>query len=90
MSQCKRFRVSGHVQGVFFRASTQQLARRLGVTGWVRNTADGAVEILACGTAEQLQTLDAWLWHGPPSARVSKVTSEPDAETLPPEEFSVR
>lgn len=90
MSQCKRFRVAGHVQGVFFRATTQQQARRLGITGWVRNSADGGVEILACGTAEQLQALNAWLWRGPPSARVSKVTSELDEETPPPEGFSVR
>jgi acylphosphatase len=89
VSQCKRFRVAGRVQGVFFRASTQQQARLLGVTGWVRNTEDGAVEILACGSAEQLEALSAWLWRGPPSARVSKVTSEADAQ-VPPEDFSVR
>lgn len=90
MSQCKRYRVAGHVQGVFFRASTRQEARRLGITGWVRNTPDGAVELLACGSAEQLQKLNAWLWRGPPSAKVSKVTSEPDEDTAPPQDFSVR
>lgn len=78
--QCVFFRVSGQVQGVFYRASTQQRARALGLTGWVRNTEDGNVELLACGTSAQLEVLERWLWQGPPAARVSQVSHA--AQTL--------
>lgn len=90
MIKCKRYRVQGHVQGVFFRASTQQQARRLGVTGWVRNTPAGDVELLACGDAEQLHLLANWLWRGPPMARVIKVTCELIEDAESPLDFSVR
>ena len=70
---CVGFRVSGRVQGVYYRGATQETARRLGLTGWVRNREDGDVELLACGTRAQLETLERWLWQGPPSARVSGV-----------------
>lgn len=90
MSLCKHYLVSGHVQGVFFRACTQEEARRLGLTGWVRNTPDGAVELLACGDAEQLHQLNVWLWKGPPSAKVTKVVSELVEDGIPPKGFTVR
>ena len=75
---CKHYKVSGHVQGVFYRSSTQKEAQRLGLSGWVRNLADGRVEAVACGTAEQLATLEVWLHHGPPMAHVDnvKITNE--------------
>ncbi len=73
MSQCKQFLVSGRVQGVFFRASTQDKARVLMLTGWVRNSADGNVELVACGEPQQLQAFEDWLWQGPGSAMVSDV-----------------
>ena len=72
--QCVFFRVSGQVQGVFYRASTQQQARALGLTGWVRNSEDGNVELLACGTSAQLEILERWLWQGPTAARVTQVS----------------
>ena len=72
--QCVFFRVSGQVQGVFYRASTQQRARALGLTGWVRNTEDGNVELLACGTSAQLEILERWLWQGPSAACVTQVS----------------
>jgi acylphosphatase len=70
----KRYIVEGHVQGVFFRASTQEAAQALGVTGWVRNLPDGSVEVFATGTDESLTELQQWLFQGPPNARVANVT----------------
>lgn len=65
--------VSGRVQGVWFRASTQKEAQKLNVTGWVRNLPDGRVEVLACGTRDQVELLKIWLQHGPPHADVTDV-----------------
>ncbi len=70
---CAHFIVRGLVQGVFFRASTEATARRLGLSGWVRNSANGDVELIACGTMSQLDDLEKWLWQGPPSASVTGV-----------------
>src|SRR3989344_6073814 len=58
----------------FYRAATQETARRLGLGGWVRNCADGNVELVACGDAAKLKELEQWLWQGPPHARVAQVT----------------
>jgi len=77
--RARRFIVRGVVQGVFFRAATQQTAQRLGLTGWVRNRDDGSVELLACGGLSQLDELERWLWQGPPRARVEEVIPS-DAE----------
>jgi acylphosphatase len=66
--------ISGRVQGVFYRASTQKKAHELALTGWVRNLANGNVELMAFGTEEQLRTLHNWLWQGPPAAQVADVT----------------
>jgi len=68
-----RFTVAGRVQGVFFRQSTADLARRLGLAGWVRNLPDGRVEGLACGAVAALQQLRDWLQYGTPAARVDAV-----------------
>lgn len=59
---CLRCTVSGRVQGVFYRASTRHAALDLGVVGWVRNLADGSVEVLACGDAAAVEKLREWLW----------------------------
>ena len=69
-------RIHGQVQGVFFRASTEVEARRLGLTGWVRNCPDGAVEVVAEGPRAQLEHLVAWCRHGPPRAQVDHVEIE--------------
>ncbi len=74
---CRRFVVSGRVQGVFFRAATRNEAQRLGLTGWVRNRDDGTVEVVACGGEQELGKFESWLWQGPPNARVASVTREP-------------
>jgi len=70
---CAHFRVRGHVQGVFYRASTETVALRLGLSGWVRNSENGDVELVACGGAQKLDELERWLWQGPAGARVSAV-----------------
>jgi acylphosphatase len=74
---CAHFRVRGQVQGVFFRASTEAVARRLALSGWVRNCENGDVELAACGTATQLDELEKWLWQGPARARVTAVERAP-------------
>lgn len=65
--------VYGRVQGVFFRATTQERAQLLGVTGWVRNRRDRSVHVVAEGEGAELQQLLQFLHDGPPQARVTSV-----------------
>lgn len=77
----RQIRVSGRVQGVGYRASLRDEARRRGVNGWVRNRSDGSVEALLQGTPEAVEALLAWARRGPPGARVSDLAaSAADAE----------
>jgi len=70
-----RFVVKGRVQGVFFRQSTREQALRLGLDGWVRNRADGAVEGEVGGDdAAALEGFRTWLRGGPPRAQVSDLS----------------
>ena len=78
-SACRRFFVSGRVQGVFFRASTAREAQRLDLRGWAKNLADGRVEVLAAGPPAALDALERWLHDGPPAAAVASVTAVPAA-----------
>lgn len=82
----RRYFVSGQVQGVGFRHWTVGRARQHGLVGWVRNRRDGQVEVLACGTLSALAKLEAELWGGPVSARVTKVetgtTSDAEVESV--------
>lgn len=71
-----RCRITGRVQGVYFRASTAERAHELGLAGWVENCADGSVEVAAAGPAEAVAELVRWLWSGPPAARVASVRTE--------------
>ena len=73
ISQACRYVVRGRVQGVGFRWFVEAEAHRLGIAGWVRNNADGSVEVLAQGSSEQLAALHARLRQGPRSARVDDV-----------------
>jgi acylphosphatase len=82
--------VTGRVQGVFFRASTRDEGRRLGVTGWVRNLPDGRVEVLAEGSEPELLRLASWCRMGPPGARVEGVELSWSAPTGEYRDFSVR
>jgi acylphosphatase len=69
--------VFGDVQGVFFRAGARSEALRIGgITGWVRNIPEGAVELTAEGEKEKLESLLEWCSHGPEGASVGKVESE--------------
>jgi acylphosphatase len=72
-----RFFVRGKVQGVWFRASTREQARALGVRGHARNLDDGRVEVLAVGDDAAIDVLAQWLRHGPANARVDAVEREP-------------
>jgi acylphosphatase len=73
---CIHCLVSGQVQGVWYRASTQKQALQWGLTGWVRNLPDGRVEVLACGEKAQVLQLFEWLKQGPPKAKVAEVSYE--------------
>ena len=68
-----QMRVHGRVQGVFFRASAQREAKRLGLTGYVRNRNDSSVELVAEGEETGIKDLIAWAQSGPSAARVDKV-----------------
>ncbi|MBI4698577.1 MAG: acylphosphatase [Nitrospirae bacterium] len=68
--------IRGYVQGVFFRASTQDMAERLGLTGWVRNLPDGNVEAVFEGTIDLLKQAAAWCSKGSPGSRVTYVHEE--------------
>jgi acylphosphatase len=83
MPQKVRFVVSGTVQGVFYRAWTEDRARALGLKGWVRNLRDGTVEVVAGGGEEAVERLGHDLHEGPPAARVTGVEREACDETLP-------
>ena len=85
----RTFLVHGRVQGVFYRQSTRQQARQLGLTGYARNNPDGTVTIEAEGPADALAQLAQWCHQGPPAARVDKV----EAATGPVQgylEFEIR
>jgi acylphosphatase len=85
-----RFLVGGRVQGVFFRASTRELAVRLGVHGHARNLHDGRVEVIARGDAAALDALAQWLAHGPPAARVETLERLPLTDEDGESGFSIR
>jgi len=74
MKTCLRCIVKGHVQGVFFRASTQEQAKHLNIQGWAKNLNDGSVEVLACGDETKIEQLKKWLHQGPPMAHVESVS----------------
>ncbi|MDI6901897.1 MAG: acylphosphatase [Anaerosomatales bacterium] len=69
----RRVSVSGVVQGVFFRASTRDMAVRLGLAGWVRNTTDGGVEAVFEGEPDAVEQAVAWMRHGPERAVVERI-----------------
>ena len=81
--------VDGRVQGVCFRMATRQQAILHGVTGWVRNLADGRVEVYACGETQKVDALRQWLGEGPEMARVVNVECFP-AECEESDGFMIR
>jgi len=70
----RNYRVSGKVQGVYFRNSTRIEARRLGLRGVVRNLPDGTVDVLVQGAPAAVEALRLWLHRGPALARVAEVS----------------
>ncbi|ELZ82230.1 acylphosphatase [Haloferax larsenii JCM 13917] len=88
MSESSRTRahvyVSGHVQGVYYRATTRDTARDLGVDGWVKNLSDGRVEAVFEGPRDDVEEMVRWCHDGSPMASVSDVDvtyEEPQGET---------
>ncbi|HME57086.1 MAG TPA: acylphosphatase [Terracidiphilus sp.] len=75
------FLIQGRVQGVGFRWYVQRVAGQLDLRGWVRNTEDGDVEVVASGTAEELAELRASLRRGPRGARVDRLIEHHLAES---------
>ncbi len=65
--------IEGRVQGVFFRAYTQEEATRMGLTGWVRNKTDGSVEAMVEGEADEVNMMIKWFHRGSPYADVRNV-----------------
>lgn len=79
MTKSVQVRIEGRVQGVWFRAWTRGEAVRRGLSGWVRNRADGSVEALFAGPELVVDEMLKLCWDGPPAARVDKVTATPAA-----------
>jgi len=82
-------RITGRVQGVGFRAWTRDEAARLGLTGWVRNEADGSVAALIAGPETAVSAMIERLWHGPAGASVSSVEKQPAAIAEMPMGFRI-
>lgn len=80
--------IKGKVQGVYYRASAKEQAHRLSVTGWIKNTPEGDVEITATGEAAALDRFVAWCRKGPDHAVVTEVISQPLPET-PFKDFAI-
>jgi acylphosphatase len=92
MTTTKRvhLRLSGVVQGVWFRAGAEREARRLGLSGWVRNLVDGRVELVAEGEAPAVDELVRWAHRGPGAARVEAVEVREEEPAGEGGEFEVR
>ncbi|MFQ5906932.1 MAG: acylphosphatase [bacterium] len=82
--------ISGRVQGVFFRANTQSMARRLNLTGWVRNLGDGRVEAVFEGSRDDAEGMLSWCHKGPPGAVVNRVEEVWEQPTGEFGDFSIR
>jgi acylphosphatase len=83
-------RIEGRVQGVFFRASTRDKARRAGVRGWVRNCRDGSVEAVFEGPRKAVVEVLAWCYRGSDAAMVENVDVDYEEPTGEFDSFRVR
>lgn len=82
--------IKGRVQGVFFRAETQQAAQRIGVCGWVRNKYDGTVEAVFEGSPQKVNQAIEWCWQGSPMSQVTDVDVKWEEPTKEFDTFSIR
>ncbi len=85
-----RIRISGRVQGVFFRAYTQEEALKLGLAGWVRNLPDGSVEAMVEGDAARVERMIAWCNSGSPQSAVSHVQVQEEQPSGEFTDFTIR
>jgi acylphosphatase len=83
-------RIRGRVQGVGFRYTCRNEARRLGLVGWVQNTWDGDVEVWSEGPQEKQEIFLKWLSHGPSRAQVTAVQYNPQMPTGKYQDFSIK
>lgn len=90
MKKQLHLKIFGRVQGVFFRAETCQKAQELGLTGWVRNTSDGAVAAVAEGEESALNEFLAWCQKGPSRAEVRHVETKWQNATEIFHDFSIQ
>ncbi|MDN3669462.1 acylphosphatase [Echinicola jeungdonensis] len=86
----KTIKITGKVQGVFFRKSTQDKAIELGVKGWVKNEADGSVLTEIEGSSEQLHAMEKWLKSGPDRAVVENLEVLKEGESKGYREFEFK
>ena len=81
--KCFQIKISGMVQGVFFRHSAKQKAEKLGLVGYVKNLDDGSVEVVVCGEENKIKEFINWCRQGPDSAKVEKA----EVGAIPFQEF---
>lgn len=72
--------IKGLVQGVFYRVTAKKVADEIGVTGWVKNTAENNVEVVVTGNEKQVQQFISWCKHGPALAKVKELIATKQAE----------
>lgn len=84
MASRREWRISGRVQGVWFRGATRERSRHLGLSGMARNLVDGSVQVIAEGSDDALARLEGWLHEGPEHARVDDIV-----EIVPPADESL-
>jgi len=73
--------IKGKVQGVFYRATAKQMANELRLTGWIKNTKEGDVEVTVSGNNQQLEKFVNWCKRGPDKAAVEEVVVTQKEET---------
>ena len=86
----KHYLITGKVQGVGYRYFALEIARELGITGWVKNLPNGKVECLADGASDLLSDFEKSLWEGPANSYVSEVQTSTPKETSHFSNFQIR
>ena len=85
----RRLTVTGHVQGVFFRASTRDRARDAGIAGWVANRPDGSVEAHLQGPADAVDAVESWIRSGGPRDAVVEQVDAAEVEETDTDGFTI-